>query len=259
MDKLELIPTLSILLPVRNEGMNLKIMLKILKSIIEVSHEVIVVVDDENDESIPIVREVEESYIQLRYEKNKFGPGAVNAIKSGVESSKGEYILILAADELGPVLAIEDMLKLMREGCGFVSGTRYKYGGRRLGGSIVSQIVSRLANKLYHFISRSPFSDLTTGIKMFSKELFYKLDLDSKNAGWAITFEMAIKAQFADVPLGEVPLISIDRLYGGQSSFQLGSWVKEYSRWFFWGIIESLKNPKSRHQDFRVAIPDYDQ
>ena len=63
MDKFELIPTLSILLPVRNEGMNLKIMLKILKSIIEVSHEVIVVVDDEYDESIPIVREVEESYI----------------------------------------------------------------------------------------------------------------------------------------------------------------------------------------------------
>ena len=94
---------------------------------------------------------------------------------------------------------------------------------------------------------------------MFSKELFYKLDLDSNNVGWAITFEMAIKAQFVNIPLGEVPLISIDRLYGGKSSFQLGPWVKEYSRWFFWGIKKSIKNPISKNQDFRVATPSYDE
>jgi len=43
-------------------------------------------------------------------------------------------ILIFAADEVGPVLAIEDMIALIREGCDFVSCTRYAHGGRRLGG-----------------------------------------------------------------------------------------------------------------------------
>jgi len=37
---------LSILLPVKHEGMNLRIMLKILRSILDEPHEVIVVSDD---------------------------------------------------------------------------------------------------------------------------------------------------------------------------------------------------------------------
>ena len=249
---------LSILLPVRNEGINLKIMLKILRSILEVKHEVIVIADDENDESILIVKKLEESYSQLRYVHNNYGPGAVNAIRSGVDASRGEYILILAADEIGPVIAIEDMLSLMDEGCEFVSATRYKHGGRRLGGSMVSQVLSRIANSLFHLISRSPFSDLTTGIKMFKKDLFYSLDLKSRNVGWAVTFEMAIKSQYADIKLGEVPIVSIDRLYGGQSTFSVGPWVIEYSRWFLWGIKESFKKPKAGREGFKIRKPKYD-
>jgi len=251
-------PTLSILLPVRNEGINLKIMLKILRSILEVSHEVIVIADDEKDESIPVVKKLEESYSQLRYVHNNYGPGAVNAIKSGVDSAKGNYILILAADEIGPVIAIEDMLYLMDGGCDFVSATRYKHGGRRLGGSMVSQVLSRIANSLFHLISRSPFSDLTTGIKMFKKDLFYDLNLKSRNVGWAVTFEMAIKAQYANIRLGEVPIVSIDRLYGGESTFSVGPWVLEYSRWFIWGIKEAIKHPKAGRKGFKIRKPKYD-
>ena len=233
-------------------------MLKILRSILEVEHEVIVIADDLEDESIPVVKILEKSYSQLRYVHNEYGPGAVNAIRSGVDASKGQYILILAADELGPVIAIEDMLILMDSGTDFVSATRYKHGGRRLGGSIVSQILSRIANRLFHLISRSPFSDLTTGIKMFKRELFYELNLQSRNVGWAVTFEMAIKAQYANVKLGEVPIVSIDRLYGGESTFSVGPWVVEYSRWFFWGIKESIKQPKAGQKGFKVRRPNYD-
>ena len=61
------------------------------------------------------------------------------------------------------------------------------------------------------------------------------LHLEAKPVGWAVTFEMAMKAQFAGWKLGEVPVISIDRLYGGKSTFRLGPWTGEYLRWFIWG------------------------
>ena len=51
-----------------------------------------------------------------------------------------------------------------------------------------------------------------------------------------MTFEMAMKAQLAGWKLGEVPVISIDRLYGGKSTFRLGPWTGEYLRWFVWGV-----------------------
>ena len=34
----------------------------------------------------------------------------------------------------------------------------------------------------------------------------------------------------------EVPMKSVDRLFGGSSTFKPLPWIKEYLRWFFWGI-----------------------
>jgi dolichol-phosphate mannosyltransferase len=236
---------LSILLPVRNEGINLRVMLKILRAVVDLPHEVLVVYDSAGDDSISVVEEVRRNYSELRGIHNTLGNGVVNAIRSGVTFSRGDVILIFAADEVGPVLAIEDMIALIQEGCDFVSCTRYAHGGRRLGGSMIGAFLSSWANWLFHHVAGSPFSDATTGIKMFRKEIFSLLNLESRPVGWTVAFEMAIKAHHAGLRLGEVPIISIDRLYGGESNFRLGPWVKEYSRWFIWGMRRSRSAPGS--------------
>jgi glycosyltransferase involved in cell wall biosynthesis len=249
---------LSILLPVRNEGINLKIMLQILHAVVGETHEVLVVVDSMDDTSLAVVKDLVPIYPSLRWIHNQFGRGVVNAIRAGVKASQGEFILIFAADEVGPVLAIEDMLALLREEkCDFVSCTRYAYGGRRLGGSVIGGILSRMANKLFHALARSPFTDATTGIKMFRKEVFDLLNLQCRPVGWAVAFEMAIKAQYAGIKLGEVPIVSIDRLYGGESSFRLGPWVKEYSRWFLWGLKKSLTDKSASARTLTVRVPKF--
>ena len=52
-------PALTILLPVRNEEMNLRVMLRIIRTVLEYPHEVLVVHDTLDDRSIPIVREAQ--------------------------------------------------------------------------------------------------------------------------------------------------------------------------------------------------------
>lgn len=227
---------LSVLIPVRNEGVNIKIMLKILHVIIEVPHEILFIHDDANDDSIDIVNNLQGQFPNTHLVHNQFGIGVVNAIKIGVDASQGKYILIFAVDEVGPALAIDDMLDLMEEGCDLVSCTRYAHGGRRLGGSKIGHILSRLANKLFSILFKSALSDCTTGIKMFRRSLFNAIELESKPVGWAVAFELSIKAQLQGFKLGEVPIISIDRLFGGESTFKLGPWFNEYLRWFIWGI-----------------------
>lgn len=245
---------LSILLPVRNEGINLRIMLKILRAVVDLPHEVLVVYDSSTDESIPVVDEVRRNYPELRGVQNTLGKGVVNAIRAGLATSQGDVILIFAADEVGPVLAIEDMIELIQEGCDFVSCTRYAHGGRRLGGSMIGALLSYTANWLFHRVAASPFTDATTGIKMFRKEVFPRLQLESRPVGWTVAFEMAIKAHHAGLRLGEVPIVSIDRLYGGASTFRLGPWVKEYSRWFLWGMRRSRNTPRAQ---ITVRIPKF--
>ncbi|MCX8090183.1 MAG: glycosyltransferase [Verrucomicrobiae bacterium] len=242
------------LLPVRNEEMNLRVMLRILQTVLEFPHEVLVIHDTPDDRSIPVVRELQPRYPGLRLIHNTLGRGVINAVRAGVAAARAETVVILCADDTGPVLVIEDMLALMREGCDFVSVTRYAHGGRRLGGSLIGGLLSRTANWLFHRLVRSPFTDATTGGKMFRRALFEKFDLQSRPVGWAFAFEMAIKAQHLGLKLGEVPLVSIDRLFGGQSSFRVGPWVKEYLRWFLWGVRAAWKAPR-RPEPARVRVP----
>lgn len=246
-------PHLTIMMPVRNEGVNIPIMLKILNAVIDVQCEILIIYDNANDDTIPIVRKLRFTYRSVRLVHNKLGKGVVNALKTGIKEAKGKYILIFAVDEIGPVLAISDMIKLMEEGCDLVSCTRYAYGGRRLGGSLIQGLLSKLGNTLFRIISGTSLTDSTTGIKMFRKDIFNKINLQSEPIGWAVIFELAIKAQIAGLKLGEVPIISIDRLYGGKSTFNLKPWFKEYIRWFIWGIVRlhSFKK-KTKH---KIRIP----
>jgi hypothetical protein len=66
---------------------------------------------------------------------------------------------------------------------------------------------------------------------------------------------MSIKAQMLGLKLGEVPIISIDRLYGGTSTFRLGPWVKEYLRWFWWGIRNLRKAQRHQNAPAHVRVP----
>lgn len=247
------VPKLSILIPVRNEGLNLKIMLKILPAVVDVSHEVLVVYDFPEDDSVPVVRAMQADYPNLYGVQNTLGKGVINALRAGVKAAKGEYVLIFAADEVGPVLAIDPMLELMASGCEFVSCTRYANGGRRLGGSLIGGILSRAANWLFYNVAGSALTDCTTGVKMFRRSVFDLLNLEAKPVGWAVAFEMAIKAELEGLRLGEVPIISIDRLYGGTSTFQVGPWVREYLRWFVWGM-KRLRSSQHKSQG-RALVP----
>jgi dolichol-phosphate mannosyltransferase len=247
-------PVLTIVMPARNEGLNMRIMLKILGAVVDVPHEVLVVVDREDDATVPVVESISPAYARLAVVHNTRGAGVLNALRAGVSAAKGKYILIFAADEVGPVLAIDDMIALMDEGCEFVSCTRYAHGGRRLGGSLVGGLLSRAANRLFRRFSGSQLTDATTGIKMFTRDVFDRLHLEARPVGWAVAFEMAIKAQLAGCRLGEVPIVSIDRLYGGKSTFRLGPWTIEYFRWFLWGLKE-LRASRRRGAEVLVRIP----
>lgn len=236
---------LSIILPVCNEGENLKIMVQILEATIEVAHEVLIIYDFPEDNSIETANWLKNKYNNINLVYNDLGRGVANAIKKGLGAASGNIILIMMVDEIFPIAAIGDMLKLIDEGCDFVSCTRYALGGKRLGGSLIGGILSRAANKLFKLITSSALTDATTGIKMMRKSVFDRIDIEAK-VGWAFAFEISIKSQLLGLKIGEVPVVSIDRLFGGDSTFRLGPWVREYIKWFIWGAarLNRFRSPK---------------
>tara|TARA_B100001248_G_scaffold50550_2_gene32691 strand:- start:2591 stop:3310 length:720 start_codon:yes stop_codon:yes gene_type:complete len=233
---------LSIVIPVFNERESLSLMIKILNSTLEFENEIIIVYDDENDNSIPVAKKLQTDFKNIILVHNKLGKGVKYALKAGVIKSKYDVILITAVDEIFPILSIDKMLKMIiEENYDFISGTRYKNGGKRLGGSLIGHLLSFVANKSFSIITRFPLTDLTTGIKMFKKSFFEEIEISSNPVGWVFAFELSIKAYTMNLKIGEVPLISVDRLFGGTSTFKLGAWIKEYLKCYFWGIKTIFK------------------
>ena len=140
--------------------------------------------------------------------------------------------MITAVDEIFPIVAVEKMIDFMiSKELDFVSGTRYS-GGVRLGGSFLA-LFSLEWQIFFKFLTNIPFTDCTTGIKLMKKNVWKSIDLESKPIGWAYSFELAIKVFLRKYNVGEFPLKSVDRLFGGSSTFKFGPWLKEYLRWFF--------------------------
>ena len=160
-------PKLSIVIPVFNEGVNLKILIPILEALVETPHEVLIVHDIETDDSIPVARSIQKKYLNIKLVHNTLGRGVINAIKAGVKSSAGEYVLTIAADDIGPLLAIEDMVVLMDRSIDLANATRYAHGGRNIGGIFISRMLSTIINKLFHVFCGSVLTDPTFGVKMF--------------------------------------------------------------------------------------------
>jgi len=243
----------SIIIPVYNEDESLAVMVNILEASIDFPHEIIIVYDDENDTSIKPAKELIEMYPNILLVHNDLGRGAQNAVIKGIEESKYDIFLITVVDEVIPIVAIKNMLQLIsQKNCDFVSGTRYALGGKRYGGSFVGGLLSRTANNLFRWISGLVLTDATTGFKMMRKSAWRQLSIESNPVGWAFAFELSIKAQLIGLRLGEVPVISIDRLFGGRSTFSLGPWTKEYFRWFFWGAVKI--NRFNRNQNRVVTL-----
>jgi dolichol-phosphate mannosyltransferase len=231
-------PLLSVVVPVRNDAPSVQVMVPILNAVIDVPSEVLVVYDDPLDTCVPVIERLRESFPSLRGIRNDVARSLLAALRVGVAAARGHYILIYAADEIGPVLAISRMVCLMDQGCEFVSATRYAGGGRRYGGSLLGHFLSLSGNTLFRLCSATALSDCTTGMKMFRREIFHRLNLTGIGAGWSCAFEMSIRAQLLGLKLGEVPIVSIDRLFGGESTFRPLPWILAYSKVFIWGAIQ---------------------
>ena len=238
---------LSIILPVYNEKESLPIMVRLLNSSIKFETEILIIYDNINDNSVPEAKKLEKEFSNVRVIHNDIHTGVRFAIEKGVKEAKYEIILITAVDEIFPVISVDNMIKLIvNENYDFISGTRYAKGGLRLGGSLLASILSRLANKLFVLFTNFPISDCTTGIKMMKKKVWNNISFESKPIGWVFAFELTIKVYLNNFKIEEVPMKSVDRLFGGSSTFKPLPWIKEYLRWFFWGIKRVRRSNKEK-------------
>jgi len=230
---------LCIVIPVYNEGGNIRQTIREIEGKIRTPHDILVVYDFEEDDTLPAVREmIMEGLSNMRLVRNKYGRGVLNAIKTGFESAGEGAVLVVMADLSDDLAVVDTMFKRMNEGSDIVCGSRYMKGGRQVGGPLFKKMLSRAAGVSLHYLAGLPTRDVTNSFKMYSKEVLDNIRIES-GGGFELGMEIVVKAHFMGYKISEVPSTWQDRV-AGESRFMLRKWLPKYLHWYFFAIRSSI-------------------
>jgi len=236
---------LSIVIPVYNEKENIINQLNLIKNSINYNLEVLIVYDFDEDNTIPVVNDniAEFHSLNIVLIKNDMGPGITNAIKKGLYSAQGEYILVLMADLCDDLVIVDEMLEKMNQGFDIVCGSRFMKGGGYEGEGLLKKYFSKIACLSLYFISGIPTHDATNNFKIYRKSMLKNIKITS-NASADIALEITVKAFKNGYKVTEIPYTWIDRT-SGKTNFKLFKWIPNYLKWYLYCIFKPGKRKSS--------------
>jgi glycosyltransferase involved in cell wall biosynthesis len=173
--------------------------------------EVIISDNNSTDNTKEILKSIKDPRIKLLFKENNEGKGA--NIKNALNHATGDVVLFQDADlEYSPE-NFEDLLRPFFENeAEVVFGTRLSRAKTtRITGFpnyIANKIITFLANFLYNKI----FSDISTGYKVFKKDIIKNLNITSN--GFEIEPEITAKiSKMKNLKIFEVPISIFSRNY----------------------------------------------
>jgi glycosyltransferase involved in cell wall biosynthesis len=229
---------LSIVVPVYREGEAARPVLAALATRAPTPHEILVVHDEPDDPTLPVVESLRAAHPQIRAVHNRLGRGPALALRAGFAAARGEAVLVTMADASDDPDDFAPMLARLADGYDLVAASRYMRGGRQLGGPPLKGFMSRIAGRSLHRLIGLPTADPTSAFKLYRKTMLDHLALES-DQGFELALEITVKAFLAGYRIAEVPTTWRDREQG-QSNFKLLRWLPRYLRWYGLALRKGL-------------------
>jgi len=127
------------------------------------------------------------------------------ALRAGIHSAKGRYIIMGDADDSYNFSELEGFIEKLREGYSLVMGNRFS--GKIMPGAM-PPLHKYLGNPILTTIGKvffgSPVGDFHCGLRGFEKEAILPLKLES--AGMEFASEMVVKSTLHKLRITEVPI-----------------------------------------------------
>jgi dolichyl-phosphate beta-glucosyltransferase len=169
--------------------------------------EIIVVDDGSRDCTGTVVEQFMSRAPEVRLIRLPMNRGKGAAVRAGMMAAAGEAVLFSDADLSTPIELVEDALKLFREGCDVVIGSRALAESRILvRQSPLRQSLGRLFNRLIRSWLRVPFRDTQCGFKLFRREAALAVFRRARIDGFAFDVEVILLARRLGYLVREMPV-----------------------------------------------------
>jgi dolichol-phosphate mannosyltransferase len=223
-------PRVSIVVPAYNEDEDIVPVLDRLFEAVHLSCEVLVVVDTEQDTTIPVAEEYALKEPRLRCLVNTYGPGPANAIRFGIAAAAAPVAVVTMADGCDDPTQVDELVRLVERGVAVAAASRYMAGGQQVGGPAIKGTLSALAGRSLRLLAHVGTRDATNSFKAYSRDFVREVGVDSRD-GFEIGIELTAKARRMRRPVAEIPTIWLDR-QAGISNFKVARWIPSYLRWY---------------------------
>ena len=244
-------PRISVVIPAYNEDDAIIPVLDRMFESVRLSCEVLVVVDSEDDSTVPVVVEYAQKEPRLRYLVNSYGRGPANAIRFGIDASAAPVAVVTMADGCDDPRQIDDLARLVERGVAVACASRYMAGGQQVGGPFLKGFLSKLAGRSLRWLAHTGTRDATNSFKAYSTEFVRQVGIDSRD-GFEIGIELTSKAKRMRLPVAEIPTIWLDR-QAGLSNFKVARWIPKYLRWYRFAFGSRLTAQQVRDRTARKA------
>ena len=223
---------ITVVIPVYNEKENILSTLEAIARDVTGDCKIVIVYDSEADTTLTVLADADKRFpFEIVKLRNRYGNGALNAIKSGMEYADSEYVAVMMADLSDPPEVINAMVEAAdRQKADIVCASRYMRGGKQIGGPLLKSMMSRCAGWSLHLLVGLPTHDPTNSFKLYRKEFLEKTPIES-TGGFELGIELVVKAWKRGFKVTEVPTHWYDRV-DGKSNFQLRKWLPRYLHWY---------------------------
>ena len=243
-------PRVSVVVPAYNESEHIVPVLDRLFESVRLPCEVLVVVDSEEDDTIPVVAEYSLKEPRIRCLVNTYGRGPANAIRFGIDAAAAPVTVVTMADGCDDPRQIDELARLVDRGVAVAAASRYMPGGQQVGGPVLKGMLSRLAGRSLRILTHIGTRDPTNSFKAYSTDFVHAVGIDSRG-GFEIGIELTAKAKRLRMPVAEIPTIWLDR-QAGMSNFKVAKWIPGYLRWYRFAFGPRLTAEQVRAYGLRL-------
>jgi glycosyltransferase involved in cell wall biosynthesis len=205
---LAIAPTVSVIIPARNEAANLPHVFDTLPGWVD---EVIVVDGHSTDDTVAVAQRLRPDAMVIAQP----GTGKGDALMAGFAAASGEILVMIDADGSTDGAEIVRFVGALVAGADFAKGSRFSGSGRSDDITGIRSGGNRLLNILVNRMFGTQFTDLCYGYNAFWARHLEVLAIDC--AGFEIETLMNIRAAKAGLMIQEVPSHERRRIFGASN------------------------------------------
>lgn len=208
---------ISVVLPIYNEAGSLLALIPELTAALRGlgrSYEIIAVDDGSSDDSVAVLRQLQEQEPRLRVVQFRRNFGQTAAFAAGFDYARGEIVVTLDADGQQDPADIPSLLKAMEEGdYDLVNGWRQN----RKEPFLTRKLPSMVANWLIANASNVHLHDRGCSLKAFRRDLVKQIHLYGELHRFIPEIASLVGARVAEVPVNDRPRAAGVSKYGALS------------------------------------------